>query len=41
MDDVVKFIDSLSTYSHSSILKSYTKQENYIKCQILNLQFST
>lgn len=31
MDDVVKFIDSLSTYSHSSILKSYKKLIKYLK----------
>lgn len=31
MDDVVKFIDSLSTYSHSSILKSYKKIIKYLK----------
>lgn len=31
MDYVVKFIDSLSTYSHSSILKSYKKLIKYLK----------
>lgn len=31
MDDVVKFIESLSTYSHSSILKSYKKLIKYLK----------
>ena len=31
MDDVVKFIDSLSTYSHPSILKSYKKLIRYLK----------
>ena len=31
MDDVVKFIDSLSTYPHSSILKSYKKLIKYLK----------
>lgn len=31
MNDVVKFIDSLSTYSHSSILKSYKKLIKYLK----------
>lgn len=37
MDDIIKFIDSLNTHSHPSILKSYKKLLDYLTCSSIKL----